>query len=128
MNLSLLKSILTTEHEYWILLRRVEYTDKHQDYVMFVSIPRGIDRLVPVNEILLSQIEKLNGCYVDQNIHLNYDYPPFQTGINMRECISGFPITVDKKQFLTACLIADKTDYYGYERIHEEMSDDDKPF
>jgi len=102
MDLDIIKEILTKKDEYYIGAKKTyrleNGTEKiGKDQIILFAIPPQIARNIKVNDIKLSEVEALNDCYIDNNIFLNNDYPPFQLGINFSKIYAVYPLTDVKK-------------------------------
>lgn len=120
-NLSFLKEILTTRHEYWIVARKQEYNEygrmkRGKDSIWFIVIPHDVRRELKPDEILLSEVEDLRNRQL-QNIAISEPFPPFQHGISLYSVHSGYPITGNIKEALKKILNADCGDLWDYKEL-----------
>ncbi|NMC59781.1 MAG: hypothetical protein GYA51_10435 [Candidatus Methanofastidiosa archaeon] len=96
MDLELIKEILTTKYEYWIVAEKTDYVEgsgfkRGEDNILFIAIPKEVRRGLKYEEITLKDIETLYNSYLDQNIYLYPDYSPFQDYVPFKKVYKGFP-------------------------------------
>ena len=121
-NLDLLKQVLTSTAEYWIVAKMCESREymkmkRDTDQILLILIPTDIRRGLKYEEITLSDLEKLNNSYVNQNIFINTDYPPFQQWISFSSLYSGCPVECDVKQFMIDAIALKSDELYDYKSL-----------
>lgn len=126
-NLDFLKEILMSKHEYWVVAKKNESrtlarTITGEDYIILTCIPYSIRRGLTYEEITLKDLEDLQRVEM-QNIYLNTDYPPFQTGQSFYEVYKGFPITSDVQKFLIKSLSLESNRLWDYKELIEVEQD-----
>lgn len=126
-NVSFLKEILTTDHEYWVVARREDVRlygqDKRmEDSIWFICVPR-LNFARPYNEetLLLKDIERLRGAEVE-NISLTHDYAPFQYGVSMYNIYRGYPVKNPGKDFIVKALAINSTDLWDYKDLCQGLA------
>ena len=124
MNIDFIKEILMSTAEYWIVARKTEYreyfeTKRGKDQIVFIAIPKDIKRGLKYEEITLQEVEKLHNAYIEQNILINTDYPPFQQGITFRDMYKGYPIEYKIKEFMLKALDLKSNELYEYKALIE---------
>jgi hypothetical protein len=124
MNIDFIKEILTSTAEYWIVARKTEYRDymkmkRGEDHIIFIAIPKDIKRGLKYEEITLQEVEKLHRAYMEQNIFINTDYPPFQQYITFKDVYRGFPIEHNIKEFMLKALALKSNELYKYKELLE---------
>lgn len=122
MNINFIKEVLMSKAEYWIVAKETSYregftTKRGTDHILFIAIPKGIRRGLTHEEITLQDVEKLNNSYVDQNIFINTDYPPFQDFTSFKEIYRGYPVEHDIKNFVIKALELKSDDIYKYKDL-----------
>ena len=110
--------------EYWIVAKKTEYRDcfetkRGKDQIVFISIPKDIKRGLKYEEITLQEVEKLHNAYIEQNIFINTDYPPFQQYITFRDIYKGYPIEYKIKEFMLKALDLKSSELYEYKALIE---------
>ena len=110
--------------EYWIVAKRTEYreyfeTKRGKDQIVFIAIPKEIKRGLKYEEITLQEVEKLHSAYIEQNIFINTDYPPFQQHITFRDMYKGYPIDYKIKDFMLKALELKSDELYEYKALIE---------
>ena len=110
--------------EYWIVAKETEYRDcfetkRGKDQIVFIAIPKDIKRGLKYEEITLQEVEKLHNAYIEQNIFINTDYPPFQQYITFRDMYKGYPIEYKVKEFLLKALDLKSDELYKYKALIE---------
>ena len=116
--------------EYWIVARKTEYreyfeTKRGEDQIVFIAIPKEIKRGLKYEEITLQEVEKLHSAYIEQNIFINTDYPPFQQYITFRDMYKGYPVEHNIKEFMLKALELKSNELYGYKALIEVESIDE---
>lgn len=129
-NLDLLKQVLMSTAEYWIVAKMCESreymkTKRDTDQILFILIPQGIRRGLKYEEITLADLEQLNSSDVDQNIFINANYSPFQQGISFRGLYFGFPIKHDIKQFLLSAIELNSDSIFEYKQLIKTPIEDE---
>lgn len=124
MNIDFIKEILMSTAEYWIVAKETEYRDcfetkRGKDQIVFISIPKDIKRGLKYEEITLQEVEKLHNAYIEQNIFLNTDYPPFQQYITFRDMYKGYPVEYKIKEFVSKALDLKSDELYEYKVLIE---------
>ena len=124
MNIDFIKEILMSTAEYWIVAKKTEYRDcfetkRGKDQIVFISIPKDIKRDLKYEEITLQEVEKLHNAYIEQNIFLNTDYPPFQQFITFRDMYKGYPVEYKIKEFVSKALDLKSDELYEYKVLIE---------
>ena len=124
MNIDFIKEILMSTAEYWIVAKKTEYRDcfetkRGKDQIVFISIPKDIKRGLKYEEITLQEVEKLHNAYIEQNIFLNTDYPPFQQYITFRDMYKGYPVEYKIKEFVLKALDLKSDELYEYKVLIE---------
>lgn len=124
MNIEFIKEILMSTAEYWIVAKRTEYreyfeTKRGKDQIVFIAIPKEIKRGLKYEEITLQEVEKLHRAYIEQNIFINTDYPPFQQYITFRDMYKGYPIEYKIKDFMLKALELKSNELYEYKALIE---------
>ena len=124
MNIDFIKEILMSTAEYWIVAKKTEYRDcfetkRGKDQIVFISIPKDIKRDLKYEEITLQEVEKLHNAYIEQNIFLNTDYPPFQQFITFRDMYKGYPVKYKIKEFVSKALDLKSDELYEYKVLIE---------
>jgi hypothetical protein len=120
--------------EYWIVakmdyINRYGSTERCDDQIIFISIPQGIRRGLKREEIFLTDLEKLGGSYIDCNIYLNQDYPPFQRGQTLSDVYIGFPVEFVRektKQFMIDILTINSRSIYDYYELIKKLNSEQK--
>jgi len=121
-NIDLLKEILMTDFEYWIVAKK-EFTSRlgemsrEPDQILLISIPPEIKRGLEYDDIKLKDVVKLYTSYADKNIFITGECPPFQLYISFRGIYAGFPIKKNIKQFMVAALELKSNDIYDYKKL-----------
>ena len=110
--------------EYWIVAKETEYredfeTKRGKDQIVFIAIPKDIKRGLKYEEITLQEVEKLYNAYIEQNIFVNTDYPPFQQYITFRDMYKGYPIEYKIKEFMLKALDLKSDELYKYKALIE---------
>ena len=110
--------------EYWIVAKETEYredfeTKRGKDQIVFIAIPKDIKRGLKYEEITLQEVEKLHNAYIEQNIFLNTDYPPFQQYITFRDMYKGYPVEYKIKEFVSKALDLKSDELYEYKVLIE---------
>ena len=108
--------------EYWIVARKTEANEygrlvRKEDQIIFIAIPKDIKRGLKYEEITLQEVEKLHRSYVDQNIFINCDYPPFQNYISFHDIYKGYPIEHKIKEFMLKALELKSNELYKYKDL-----------
>lgn len=124
MNIDFIKEILMSTAEYWIVAKKTEYRDcfetkRGKDQIVFISIPKDIKRGLKYEEITLQEVEKLHNAYIEQNIFLNTDYPPFQQFITFRDMYKGYSVEYKIKEFVLKALDLKSDELYEYKVLIE---------
>ena len=124
MNIDFIKEILMSTAEYWIVARKTEYreyfeTKRGKDQIVFIAIPKDIKRGLKYEEITLQEVEKLHNAYIEQNIFLNTDYPPFQQFITFRDMYKGYSVEYKIKEFVSKALDLKSDELYEYKVLIE---------
>lgn len=127
MNLDLIKEILTTEYDYWLVAKLIknEYSND-KDEVIFIGIPKEIRRGLKYEEITLKDVETLYNSYLDLNIHINADYAPFQIYLPFREIDMAFSIKKNVKEFLTKALQLKSSNFHDYKPLIDECNKEEE--
>lgn len=126
-NIRFLTEILTTDSEYWVVAKEMTASvygrmERQKDHILLIAIPALIKRGISNDEIKLQDLERLQSCNVIENIHLNADYAPFQTGITFYNIYKGFALSGNFKQFLIEALTLDSNDIYQYKELFEKIN------
>lgn len=124
-NLDLLKRILTSGEEYWIVAKRnstLRGDVKFKDSILFVCIPYSINVHLRPENILLSEVEKLYDAELP-NVFINEPYAPFQHGQRLSGCYEGFPVKSDKKEFLIKALALQSDNLYDYKELADLLKE-----
>ena len=124
MNIDFIKEILMSTAEYWIVAKKTEYreyfeTKRGEDQIVFIAIPKDIKRGLKYEEITLQEVEKLHNAYIEQNIFINTDYPPFQQYITFRDVYKGYPVEHKIKEFMLKALELKSGELYKYKELIE---------
>lgn len=124
MNIDFIKEILMSTAEYWVVAKKTEYreyfeTKRGKDQIVFIAIPKDIKRGLKYEEITLQEVEKLHFAYIEQNIFINTDYPPFQQYITFRDMYKGYPIEYKIKEFMLKALDLKSNELYEYKALIE---------
>ena len=124
MNIDFIKEILMSTAEYWIVAKKTEYREdfemkRGKDQIIFIAIPKDIKRGLKYEEITLQEVEKLHNAYIEQNIFLNTDYPPFQQYITFRDMYKGYPVEYKIKEFMLKALDLKSSELYDYKALIE---------
>ena len=124
MNIDFIKEILMSTAEYWIVARKTEYREdfemkRGKDQIVFIAIPKDIKRGLKYEEITLQEVEKLHNAYIEQNIFLNTDYPPFQQFITFRDMYKGYPVEYKIKEFMLKAFDLKSSELYEYKALIE---------
>lgn len=125
MNIDFIKEILTSTAEYWIVAKKTEYREHFEtkegckDLIVFIAIPKDIKRGLKYEEITLQEVEKLHSAYIEQNIFINTDFPPFQRGVTFSDMYKGYPIEYKIKEFLLKALDLKSDKLYEYKTLIE---------
>ena len=124
MNIDFIKEILMSTAEYWIVAKKTEYRKdfemkRGKDQIVFIAIPKDIKRGLKYEEITLQEVEKLHNAYIEQNIFLNTDYPPFQQYITFRDMYKGYPVEYKIKEFVSKALDLKSDELYEYKVLIE---------
>ena len=124
MNIEFIKEILMSTAEYWIVAKKTEYreyfeTKRGKDQIVFIAIPKEIKRGLKYEEITLQEVEKLHNAYIEHNIFINTDYPPFQQYITFRDMYKGYPIEYKIKDFMLKALELKSNELYEYKALIE---------
>ena len=122
MNIDFLKEVLMSKSEYWIVAKKVEYynmgrLERENDHIMFIAIPKEIRRGLIYEEITLKDIEVLNRSYVEQNVFINTDYPPFQNYISFSDIYKGYPIDSRINDFFRAAMDLHSDEIFDYKKL-----------
>ena len=110
--------------EYWIVAKKTEYreyfeTKRGKDQIVLIAIPKDIKRGLKYEEITLQEVEKLHSAYIDQNIFINTDNPPFQQHITFSDMYKGYPIEHNIKEFMLKALDLKSNELYEYKALIE---------
>lgn len=124
MNIDFIKEILMSTAEYWIVAKKTEYreyfeTKRGKDQIVFIAIPKNIKRGLKYEEITLQEVEKLHSAYIEQNIYINTDFPPFQQFLTFSDMYKGYPIEYKIKEFLLKALDLKSDKLYEYKTLIE---------
>ena len=124
MNIDFIKEILMSTAEYWIVAKKTEYREafeikRGEDQIVFIAIPKDIKRGLKYEEITLQEVEKLHNAYIEQNIFINTDYPPFQQYITFRDIYKGYPVEYKIKEFMLKALDLKSNELYEYKALIE---------
>lgn len=124
MNIDFMKEIIMTTDEYWVVARKTIYrenfdTKRGEDQILFIAIPKGIRRGLQYEEITLKDVETFYNSFLDRNIFLYPDYPPFQDYIPFRDVHTGFPIKNNAKEFLIKALELKSDNLNDYKALIE---------
>ena len=122
MNIDFLKEVLMSKSEYWIVAKKVEYNDmgrnkRAKDHIMFIAIPKETRRGLTYEEITLKDIEALNRSYVEQNVFINVNYPPFQNYISFSDIYKGYPIDSKINDFFRAAMDLHSDELFHYKEL-----------
>jgi hypothetical protein len=122
MKIDFIKEILMSTDEYWIVAKETSTTQffetkRGDDQIIFIAIPSDIKRGLKYEDITLKEIEKLHNSYVNQNIFINLDYPPFQTYISFSGIYKGYPVNYKIKEFLINCFALKSNQLYDYKDL-----------
>jgi hypothetical protein len=123
-NVNFLKEVLMSDAEYWIVEKRVEVinsgrTDRVDVDIIFIAIPRNIERNLKYEEITLQELEKLENSLCEQNIFMTNDFTPFQIGVRFYNLYSGYPITKNINKFLIDALNLKSENIWDYKKLIE---------
>lgn len=123
-NLDFLAKVLSSNNHYWIVSKQNDSTQgRMKDSIILMAIPNGVHFNIQREDIKLTDLEKLNASYMDQNIFLNQPYPPFQQGITFYNVNDGFPIDgegLNVKEIMTRALSIKSDSLYEYK---EQLKD-----
>lgn len=119
MNINFIKEVLMSKSEYWVVARKRNDYDQI-DQIILIVIPKGIKRGLKYEEITLQDVEKLHGSYIEQNVFINTDYPPFQQYISFSDMYKGYPINSNIKEFMIKALELESDDIYQYKALIEQ--------
>jgi len=130
MNIDFIKEILMSTAEYWIVARKTEYreyfeTKRGKDEIIFIAIPNDVRRGLRYEEITLQDVEKLHSAYVEKNIFINTDFPPFLQYTTFSDMYKGYPVEYKIKEFLLKALDLKSNDLYDYKALIEVEPIDD---
>lgn len=115
MNIDFIKEVLMSRSEYWVVARKVN----NYDQIILIVIPKDIKRGLNYEEITLQDVEKLHGSYIEQNVFINTDYPPFQQNISFSDMYKGYPINSKIKEFMIKALELKSDNIYQYKALIE---------
>jgi hypothetical protein len=126
MNIDFIKEILMSTSEYWIVSRKTDYREdleikRGNDQIIFIAIPKEIKRGLKYEEITLQEVEKLHSSYIEQNIFINTDNPPFQQYITFRDMYKGYPIEHKIKEFMLKALELKSNELHDYKALIENQ-------
>lgn len=122
MEIEFIKKILMSTSEYWIVAKKITVSnmgrsERIEDDIIFIAIPQGIKRGLKYEEITLQEMEKFQRVYIEQNIYINRDYAPFQTGQGFYNIYDGFPIKENQKEFLIKALELKSNELRDYKSL-----------
>lgn len=126
-NLDVIKQILMSEAEYWLIAKknyvmRYHELERIEDQIYFVSFPETIPRGLKYEEIKLKHVEQLYNTEIECNIMLSEPYvQPFQVGITLRDVWKAIPVEAEAREFLTAALNKPNGDIYYYESLYHQI-------
>ena len=124
MKIDFIKEILMSTDEYWIVaketsIRQYFETKRGDDQIIFIAIPSDIKRGLKYEDITLKEIEKLHNSYVNQNIFINLDYPPFQNYTSFSGIYKGYPVNYKIKDFIVKAFELKSNELYNYKDLIE---------
>ena len=130
MNIDFIKEVLMSTSEYWIVAKKTDHRSgfelkRREDQIIFIAIPKDIKRGLKYEEITLQEMEKLHNAYIEQNVFINTDYPPFQQYITLRDVYNGYPIEYNIKEFMLKALALKSNELYNYKALIETKSEID---
>ena len=124
MNISVLKKILTSNEEYWILRKNNDTIGinpkSYKASIIMCAIPIEIEQGLKVDEIKLIDLEKLQSIHFS-NIFLNQDYAPFQSCQSFYNITNAYPIPSNQKDFLIKALDLGSDDIWDYKLLIDEI-------
>lgn len=123
-NINFLKEILMSTECYWVVAKKNEVShfsrvERADDSIIFIAIPHDIERGLPYEEITLKALENLQRLYCDQNIFINGNYSPFQTGQTFYNIYKGFPVS-NPKEFLIQALALQSSELWDYKKLLDQ--------
>ena len=124
MNIDFIKEILMSTAEYWIVAKETEYREyfenkRDKDQIVFIAIPNNIKRGLKYEEITLQEVEKMYRAYIEKNIFINTDFPPFQQCITFSDMYKGYPVEYKIKEFMLKALDLKSDELYDYKALIE---------
>ena len=122
MEIDFLKKVLMSTAEYWIVAKIVTAREfcknvRKADQIIFICIPKEIKTGIAYEDITLKAIENLYNTYIEQNIYINANYPPFQSCLLFSDLYEGYPVECKIKEFMLKALELKSNQIFNYKDL-----------